>query len=181
MGTSAGGLHALLELLPALPVDYRLPLIIVQHRSKGEDMLLEEILQKKSLLRVKQADEKEIIRPGTVYIAPPDYHLMIESDETFSLSSDELVHFSRPSIDVLFRSAAEVYRKTLVGIVLTGANADGAAGLKAIHQEGGYTIVQEPSDAAYEAMPRAAIRTGVADMVIPLPEIIRFLKTTGLE
>jgi two-component system chemotaxis response regulator CheB len=106
---------------------------------------------------------------------------MVETNETFSLSSDEPVHFSRPSIDVLFRSAAEVYRKTLVGIILTGANEDGAAGLKAIHQEGGYTIVQEPSDAAFQIMPLAAIRTGVANRVISLPEIIRFLKTTALE
>jgi two-component system chemotaxis response regulator CheB len=178
MGTSAGGLHALLELLSALPVDYSLPLIIVQHRSKSEDTLLEEILQKKSLLNVKQADEKEIIKPGTVYIAPPDYHLMVETNETFSLSSDEPVHFSRPSIDVLFRSAAEVYNKALIGIILTGANEDGADGLKAIHEQGGYTIAQEPSDAAYGVMPRAAIRTGVVDKVLSLTEIIAFLIST---
>ena len=180
MGTSAGGLHALLELLSALPADYSLPLIIVQHRSKSENTLLEEILQKKSLLNVKQADEKEIIEAGTVYIAPPDYHLMVEINETFSLSSDEPVHFSRPSIDVLFRSAAEVYNKALIGIILTGANKDGADGLKAIHQQGGYTIAQEPSDAAYGVMPLAAIRTGVVDAVLSLTEIIRFLKTTAL-
>jgi two-component system, chemotaxis family, protein-glutamate methylesterase/glutaminase len=129
IGTSAGGLHAVSSILPVLPGEYPLPIIIVQHRAKDSKELLEDVLQYKTKLKVKQIDEKERIGAGFVYLAPPDYHLLIEKDRTFSLSADPPVMYSRPSIDVLFESAAIVYREKLVAIILTGANHDGAKGM----------------------------------------------------
>jgi two-component system chemotaxis response regulator CheB len=175
VGASAGGLNAVSVLLSNLPATFPIPFIIVQHRSRGEDALLEEILQLRARLTVKQADEKESVVPGTVYIAPPDYHVMIEMNETISLSSDEAVNYSRPSIDVLFRSAAEAYKKNLLGIVLTGANDDGANGIRAIRKNGGCTIAQAPDEAEYNTMPQAAIKTRMVDHVFTLKEIVTFL------
>ena len=171
IGASAGGLSALTTLFETLPVNYPLPIMVVQHRYRDQLNLLEEILQSKCKIRVRQADEKEKIEPGTVYIAPPDYHLLIEKDRTFSLSSDPPVSFSRPSIDVLFESAAATYKKALMGIVLTGANKDGAAGLLAIKKNGGLTIAQSPAEAEYPYMPQAAIDRGGATSVLTLEEI----------
>ncbi|MEI9955467.1 MAG: chemotaxis protein CheB [Ferruginibacter sp.] len=128
IGTSAGGLYALSFILKRLPASYPVPIIVVQHRAKDQKDLLEEVLQTKCRITIKQADEKEKIESGFVYIAPADYHLLVEADKTFSLSSDELVHYSRPSIDVLFETAAITYTDSLVGIILTGANNDGARG-----------------------------------------------------
>ena len=141
--------------------------------------LLEEILQIKLKIRVKQADEKEKIKAGFVFIAPPDYHLLIENDNTFSLSSDPPVRFSRPSIDVLFESAADVYREKMAAIILTGANSDGAAGIIAVKNNGGLTIVQNPESANFPHMPEASIRTQAVDKVWNLGEIKEFL--TGLD
>ena len=129
IGTSAGGLFVLSTLLEALPADYAVPVAVVQHRAKDQRDLLEEILQNKCRIRIKQADEKEKIQPGVVYIAPPDYHLLVEKNRTFSLSADEPVRNSRPSIDVLFETAAMVFKGALAGILLTGASNDGTAGL----------------------------------------------------
>src|SRR5215210_1601356 len=128
IGVSAGGLNALSEILSKLPVHFSMPVIIVQHRMKDDNQLLEEVLQSRCSIRVKQADEKEIIRSGMVYTAPANYHLLVETDRTFSLSNDALENFSRPSIDVLFETAAEVYKNELIGIILTGASNDGAKG-----------------------------------------------------
>jgi two-component system chemotaxis response regulator CheB len=177
IGTSAGGLYALSFILESLPSGYPIPIIIVQHRSKDQRDLLEEILQSKSRVRIKQADEKEKIRSGIVYFAPPDYHLLIERDEIFSLSSDERVRYSRPSIDVLFETAAIVYKETLIGIVLTGANNDGAAGLVAIKRSGGLTIVQDPADAQYPYMPASAIEAKGVMRIMTLAQIKDFLLT----
>ena len=171
IGTSAGGLAALMGILRQLPADYSLPIMIVQHRFRDQKNLLEEVLQNKCQIEIRQVDEKERIESGIVYIAPPDYHLLIESDRTFSLSSDPFVSFSRPSIDVLFESAASVYGRGLVGILLTGANKDGAAGLNAIRKAGGLTIAQSPADAEYPYMPQAAIDAGAARLVLKLSEI----------
>jgi two-component system chemotaxis response regulator CheB len=171
IGTSAGGLSALSILLEKLPADYPLPLVIVQHRTKDQKSLMEEILQAKCKIKIKQADEKEKIKKGMVYIAPPDYHLLIETDFTFSLSSDALVSYSRPSIDVLFESAAISYGNTLIGIILTGANTDGAAGLQTIKKHGGLTIAQSPKEAEFPHMPGAAIDQGAAMLVMSLKEI----------
>ena len=175
IGASAGGLHALTLLLEELPANYTIPVIIVQHRIKDQRDLLEEVLQHKCKITVKQADEKERISPGIVYIAPPDYHLMIENDETFALSVDGRVKFSRPSIDVLFESAAETFKEKLIGIILTGANNDGAEGMKTIRKFKGVTIAQDPLEAECPVMPRSAIETGAVQLVLTLAEIRNFL------
>jgi two-component system, chemotaxis family, protein-glutamate methylesterase/glutaminase len=175
IGTSAGGFHALSHLFKALPKDYHLPIIVVQHRSKDKTDLLEMVLQTKCEITIKQADEKEKIQPGVVYIAPANYHLLIERDHTFSLSSDELVKFSRPSIDVLFESAAAVYRGALVAIILTGASNDGAEGIRTVRTVGGYTIAQKPEEALYGFMPSSSIATKDIMKVWTLDEIQHFL------
>lgn len=177
IGTSAGGLYALSDLLKQLPVDYPVPLIVVQHRSKDQRDLLEEVLQSKCKISIKQADEKEKIKGGYVYIAPPDYHLLIESDMTFSLSSDDMVLYSRPSINVLFESAAGVYKDKLIGIILTGANSDGASGISMIKKFGGLTIAQAPEEAQFPFMPDASIETKNIQQIWTIAEIQNFLQT----
>jgi two-component system chemotaxis response regulator CheB len=175
IGTSAGGLHALTVILEKLPPDYPIPVIVVQHRIKDQRELLENVLQSKCEIRIKQADEKEYIRPGFVYIAPPDYHLHVESDGTFSLSSDERVRFSRPSIDVLFESAALVFKHELIAIVLTGANNDGTAGILAAKRYGALTIAQDPKEAEYSMMPASSIEANGAGHILSLEHIKHFL------
>ena len=175
IGTSAGGLSALSAILEKLPRQYGVPIIIVQHRAKDSQDIFEDVLQQKCLIEIKQADEKEMISPGRVYVAPPDYHLLVEMDKTFSLSSDAPVQFSRPSIDVLFESAAQVYKEQLVGIVLTGSNNDGAAGIGTISRMGGLTIAQDPEEAQYSLMTKAAIATRRVAYVLPLVAIGEFL------
>jgi len=174
IGTSAGGLFVLFDLLKQLPADYPIPIIIVQHRAKDQRDLLEEILQSRCRICIRQAEEKENISAGNVYIAPPDYHLLIENDYTLSLSDDAHVRYSRPSIDVLFESAAFAYGPALIGIILTGANSDGAAGLATIKKEGGVTIAQDPKEAAFPMMPEAAIKKGV-DYIWTIEKISTFL------
>lgn len=175
VGTSAGGLHALTAILQELPPDYPIPIIVVQHRSKDQRDLFEEVLQSKCKIKIKQADEKEKIISGYVYTAPPNYHLLVESDMTFSLSSDEPVLYSRPSINVLFESAAEVYRNQLAGIILTGANNDGAAGISMIKKYDGLTIAQSPEEAQFPLMPAASIGTKKIQHIWKLVEIQNFL------
>jgi two-component system chemotaxis response regulator CheB len=179
IGASAGGLHALSALLARIPENYSLPIVIVQHRSKEEKDLLENVLQQKCKIKIKQADEKEKIMPGMVYIAPANYHLLVEENRTFSLSSDETINYSRPSIDVLFETAAEVFRDRLIGIILTGANRDGANGMKAVHSHKGLTIAQNPGEAEYPEMPLASIRTGAVEHILLLKEIHHFLILTN--
>ena len=174
VGTSAGGFHALTVILERLPQDYSIPIIIVQHRAK-DSHLFEEVLQRKCQVQVKQADEKEKIRPGNAYVAPPDYHLLIESDRTFSLSTEAPVQFSRPSIDVLFESAAHAYRKKLIGVILTGSNRDGAQGIATINTLGGLTIAQDPAEAEYSLMTLAAIETKSVRHIMQLDAIGSFL------
>jgi two-component system chemotaxis response regulator CheB len=175
IGASAGGLFALSNILKILPPDYPIPVIIVQHRSKDQQYLLEEVLQSKCRIRIKQADEKEKVESGFVYIAPPDYHLLIEEDRTFSLSCDPPVNHSRPSIDVLFETAALAFGETLIGIILTGANEDGALGITTIKKMGGTTIAQDPVDAQFPIMPETAIATNQIAYIRTLEEIGRFL------
>jgi two-component system chemotaxis response regulator CheB len=175
IGASAGGLLALSTLLEIIPSNYAIPIIIVQHRSKEPRGLLEEILQSKCNVKIKQVDEKEKIENGIVYIAPPDYHLLIENDFTFSLSVDEPIRFSRPSIDVLFESAATAYKGNLIGIILTGTNNDGMLGIQSIAANNGLTIVQEPKEARFPTMPLAAIHTKKVKHILTLAEIQTFL------
>ena len=181
IGTSAGGFMALSTLLENIPADYRLPIIVVQHRAKDSHELFEEVLQRKCNIKIKQSDEKEKIHSGNVYIAPPDYHLLVEADRTFSLSSESPVQFSRPSIDVLFESAALVYQKKLVGIILTGSNHDGAAGITTIRRMGGLTIAQDPAEAQYSLMTQASIDTNSVNHIWSLAEIRDFLEKLGEE
>ena len=177
VGASAGGFHAVSQILGKLPPDFPIPLIVVQHRAKESQELFEEVLQRKCRIKIKQADEKEKIQSGNVYVAPPDYHLLIESDRTFSLSSDPPVQYSRPSIDVLFETAALAYKDKLVGIIHTGSNSDGAAGISAISKRGGVTIAQEPAEAQYALMAQASIDTHHVQHVWRLSEIRDFLQT----
>jgi two-component system chemotaxis response regulator CheB len=137
------------------------------------------VLQSKCKIKIKQADEKEKIEGGLVYIAPAGYHLLIEKDRSFSLSCDAPVNFSRPSIDVLFETAAEVYKDKLIGFILTGANKDGAAGIQAIKRRGGVTVAQNPGSASFPVMPRAAIDTGSVEYIFELQEIKNFLLEIG--
>ena len=171
IGASAGGIKALSSLLAPLPREFSLPIIIVQHLHPHSESYLSHILSTKSELHIKQADEKESLCAGSVYIAPPNYHLLVEEDHTLSLSLDTWVNYSRPSIDVLFETAAYAYRDKLIGIVLTGANYDGSQGLKKIKDFGGYAIVQEPSSAEVDVMHNAAIEATTVDKVLPPNEI----------
>ena len=157
VGTSWGGLAALRELIGALPGGFGIPVVVVQHRHKRSGQLLPSLLQDSARLCVCEADDKAPIDPGNVYIAPADYHLLLE-DGHFALSTDEPVRYSRPSIDVTFVSAADGYGKNAVGVVLTGANADGARGLKRIHDRGGLALVQLPATAESPTMPAAALQ-----------------------
>jgi two-component system chemotaxis response regulator CheB len=179
IGTSAGGLLVLTTLLEALPADFSIPLIVVQHRSKDERNLLEEVLSRKCKIAIKQADEKEKIEKGSVYFAPPDYHLLIEKDHTFSLNFDTKVNYSRPAIDILFETAAYVFKEKLLAMILTGANADGAVGIKTIKKQGGTTIAQKPATAQFPAMPQAAIDTGCIDKILEINEIKDLLMQVG--
>lgn len=175
IGSSAGGIKALKALLSCLPPQYFMPVIIVQHLTHYSDDFLERYLDDNCSLRVKQADEKEQIMPGTVYLAPPNYHLLIENDRTFSLSLDGHVNYARPSIDVLFETAAEVYKSGLIGIILTGASSDGTKGIMKIKKAGGMTIVQDPRTAEAQIMPKSAISAGNIDFILSLEAIGKFL------
>jgi two-component system chemotaxis response regulator CheB len=179
IGASAGGVEALSEILPALPASLRPALLIVLHLPRERPSLLVEIFANRCTLPVREADDKEPVEPGTVYFAPPDYHMLVEKSRQIALSTDELVHYSRPSIDVLFESAADVYADRLLGIILTGANADGAEGLHAVHRAGGVTVVQRPDSAKVPLMVVSALQRNPADFVLSLPEIAALLK--GLE
>ena len=171
MGASWGGLHALETILSALPSGFRTPIVIAQHRSVDSGSgALSRMLAVRSGLDVCEAGDKDRIEPGWVYVAPPDYHLLVEP-EGFALSTEDLVQYSRPSIDVLFDSAADVYADELAAVVLTGANADGAYGLERVKRRGGVTIVQDPATAEKREMPEAAIATGAADHVVALDRI----------
>jgi len=171
MGCSAGGLEALSVVLPALPGAFPVPLVIVQHISPRNLSRLHGILKAKCAIDVREADEKIQPRPGTAYLAPPNYHLLLELDGTFSLNVDERVNYSRPAIDVTFETAAELYGSALIGVVMTGASSDGSRGLARIKMLGGYTIVQDPKEAEAAIMPEAAIRTAEPHAVLPLRDI----------
>lgn len=175
MGVSAGGLAALKVILPALPGSFPIPVVVVQHSHPNADAFLANYLDKKCRLTVKEVEDKENIEPGFIYIAPPNYHLLIEGDKSFSLSVSEPVNYARPSIDVLFETAADIYGPRLIGIILTGANCDGSRGMKKIKERGGLTIVQDPETAEVDSMPRAAIAAIRIDYILRLEEIAPFL------
>lgn len=175
MGTSTGGLKALEVLLRALPADYPLPIIIVQHRSRKSDEFLQTYFNDLCALHVVEAEEKTKLCQGVVYLAPPDYHLQVEMDRTLSLSVDAPVQWSRPSVDVLFETAAEAFRDKLVGVIMTGANTDGSQGLSTIKQYGGLAVVQSPESATASEMPMAALKATDVDYVLSLEDIGRLV------
>lgn len=168
VGASAGGLHALRTLVAGLPADFELPVIVVQHRAKESELLCE-LLQECSPMQVQEVTDKMDLGPG-VFVGPPDYHLLVD-DGYFSLTTDEPVRYSRPSIDVMFESAVDTYGMDVVGVVLTGANADGARGLRRIADAGGHAVVQDPETAEVRVMPRSALKAVPEACVLPMEEI----------
>jgi len=198
IGVSSGGMNALKFIFSTLPASFSIPIIIVQHVSPRSDNEWIELLNENSNLTIKEADEKEKIacpteqsfgrEPGNVYIAPSNYHLLIEKDKTFSLTIDERVNYARPSIDVLFESAAEAYKNKLIGIVLTGSNNDGAKGIKRIKECGGLAIIQDPKTAESSYMPASAIAACLSgrqaiqpDYILSLEKIIELIKKMDKE
>lgn len=175
IGVSAGGIEALKVLLPALPASFPLPIAIVQHRDRRSNGFLADYLNAMTTITVSEAEDKEPFCAAHAYLAPAGYHLLIESDRSLSLTVDERVNHSCPSVDVLFESAANVFAHSLIGIVLTGANADGARGLKTIKARGGLAVVQDPQTAAAMTMPRAALDATPVDHVVPLERIAPLL------
>jgi two-component system chemotaxis response regulator CheB len=177
IGASAGGIEALTVVLPALPAGLRPSVFIVLHLPRDKPSMLAEIFARKCALPVREAEDKDEVAPGTVYFAPNNYHLLVDKGPQISLSVDDPVHHSRPSIDVLFESAVEIYGERLLGIILSGANDDGASGLAAIHDAGGLTIVQSPQTARAPNMALSALKLRPADWVLPLDEIAKLLRT----
>jgi two-component system, chemotaxis family, protein-glutamate methylesterase/glutaminase len=177
LAASAGGLRALTDVLAALPADFRAALVVVQHLDPRHRSLMAEILGKRTALRVQEAREGDTLQPGLAYIAPPNRHLLVNPDSTLSLSQTELVHFVRPSADLLFESVAASYRDRAIAVVLSGSGRDGAMGVKAIKKMGGTVIVQDEKTSEFFGMPDAAQQTGLADFILPLPEIAPALQT----
>ena len=177
IGASAGGVEGLSVLLPALPATLPVPIFIVVHLPREQRSLLSEIFAPKCALRVSEAEDKAPAGRGCVYFAPPDYHLLLEKGPSMALSVDEPVHFSRPSIDVLFESASDVYREQLLGIILTGASEDGAEGLAAVRDAGGVTAVQQPGGNYESYMAAAALKLGPVDYVLSLEGIAALMRS----
>jgi len=176
IGTSAGGMDALSVLLPSFRRDIPAAVFIVLHIPRHRPSLLVNIFAPKCALTVVEAEDKQPVESGTVYFAPPDYHMLVDRGPQIALSSDEPVHYSRPSIDVLFESAADVYQDRLLGILLTGGSEDGAAGLSAVRRAGGTTVVQRPDDAEVSLMVEAAVKRAPVDFVLSLTEIAGLLR-----
>jgi two-component system chemotaxis response regulator CheB len=181
IGASAGGVQALAQLLPAFAQGTKAAIFVVLHLPRDRPSLLAEVFSPKCALRVREAQDKEPVAPGTVYFAPSNYHLLVDDGPQLALSTDDLVHHSRPSIDVLFESAADVYREHLLGVLLTGANEDGAQGLAAVHDAGGITVVQEPGTAQASTMVLSAMQLRAPDHVLPLSRIAELFQTVGLD
>ncbi len=179
LGASSGGIEALIVLLEALPRSFQAALLIVMHIPATNEGLLVNVLAPHCPVPLREAEDKDPVQPGTVYVAPPGYHLLVEPERTLALSVDEPVNFCRPSVDVLFESAAYAYRENLLGIVLTGANDDGARGLKAIRDSGGLAWVQDPSTALARAMPQCALQFAGADRILSLADLATELAGLG--
>ena len=177
IGGSAGSLDVLIKILPFISLEITFPIIIVIHRKQGTDSLLSELLATKTALMVKEVEEKELVLPRTIYVAPSDYHLLIEKDLTFSLDYSEKVNYSRPSIDVTFQSAAEVYSSQLVCLLLSGSNADGVNGLIAVNNYGGEAVVQDPTSAQVDYMPAQAILRARISQVLKIEEMAHYINS----
>lgn len=177
IGASSGGVEALTVLLPSLPARLRLPVFVVLHLPPDRPSRLADIFSRKCAVPVREAEDKQPVEAGTVYFAPPDYHLLLDVGPTLALSMDEAVNYSRPSIDVLFESARDIYGHRLLAMLLTGASHDGAAGIHAIRCAGGCAVVQRPDTAQAPLMPESALKGGAVDFVLTLEEIAALLKT----
>lgn len=171
VASSAGGITALSRLLGGLPADFPVPVVIVQHLDRRHETVIAEVLTRRSHLPVKLAEAGERVAPGTVYVAPPNHHLLVDAGGMLTLSSSDLVHFVRPSADLLFESVAEAYGGRAIACVLTGSGSDGAKGVGAVHSCGGTVIVEDPETAEFRGMPDAAVATRAVDFVLPLDEI----------
>lgn len=179
IGASAGAVQALLTILPTLPTSFDLPVLVVVHVPPDRSNVLVPLFQSKCRITVKEAEDKEPVEGGVIYFAPSDYHLLVETDGGLALSTDPLVNYSRPSIDVLFESAADAFGAGLVGVILTGANHDGAAGLKAVVDVGGVGIVENPDEAYAAAMPHAALEATPSARVMTHDQIATYLSSLG--
>lgn len=177
LAASAGGLKALTDVLSALPRDFPVALVVVQHLDPRHRSLMAEILGKRTSLLVKEAREGDTLERGLAFIAPPNRHLLVNPDRTVSLSQSELVHFVRPSADLLFESTAAAYKERAIAVVLSGTGRDGAMGVRAIKKMGGTVIVQDEKTSQFFGMPDAAQQTGLVDFILPLPEIAPALRT----
>jgi two-component system chemotaxis response regulator CheB len=175
IGGSAGSLEALFRLIPGLRHDFPHAIVLVLHRKSTNDSLLTDLLSTKTTLIIKEIEDKDSLEQGHIHIAPGDYHVLFEKDGTLALDDSEKVAFSRPSIDVAFQSAAEAWGKSLVCILLSGANSDGSEGFKHVRELGGATVAQLPGSAEVPFMPQQAIDLNLADFVFDLPELIQFL------
>lgn len=172
IAASAGGVIALRDILAQFPPTMPVPVLVVQHLDRRHKTVLAEVIGRQAALTVKLAADNEIAEPGVVYVAPPDHHLLVNSDGRLSLSHSELVHFVRPSADLLFESLAGAFATRAIACVLTGTGSDGAMGVRAVKSRGGTVIVEDPATAAFDGMPAAAIATGSVDFVLPLEEIV---------
>jgi len=175
IGGSAGSLEVIIKILPSLQTNLGVPLIIVMHRRNGHESSLTQLLSTKTALKVKEAEEKENILPGIIYLAPANYHLLIEDNFTFSLDDSEKVNFSRPSIDVTFECASEVCKSGLACILLSGANADGVEGLKIVKKNNGIAAIQDPATAEVSFMPQQAYQNVAVDHIFKIGEIAQFI------
>lgn len=171
IGASAGGIEALKLLFSMLPKDFPLPMVVVIHRLKNKESHLSEVLGRSSVLRIQEGRDGDILHPGNVYLAPPNYHLLVETDLRLVLNNEAPVTYSKPSIDVLFASAALACKEKVIAILMTGGNSDGATGLKMVQQTGGYTLVEDPKTARFSAMPEAALEQTQPDEIVKLEDI----------
>ncbi len=178
IGASAGAIEALSVILPSVPSNSSLSILIVVHIPPDRESVLTQLFARKCTATVREVEDKLQIEPATIYFAPPDYHLLVEEGRYFSLSVDDPVLYSRPSIDVLFESAADTYGSSLLGIILTGANSDGAKGLRAVHDLGGFTIVQQPDQAEISTMPQAALTACPDALPLTLQQIASLMRSS---
>lgn len=181
IGGSAGSLEVVMKIVTLLPPRVAAAVILILHRKNASDSILPGIIASKTSWRVKEVEDKDALNNGTIYLAPPDYHLLLEDTNSFSLDASEKVHYSRPSIDVTFEQVAEVYGASAIGVLLSGANADGAAGLLKIKKQGGFTIVQEPASAEVGYMPQQAIDLNAAHAIISGNELPRYIQQLLLQ
>ncbi len=179
IGVSAGAVEALSTVLPNLPGNFSLPILVVVHVPADKSLMVE-LFQSRCALAVKEAEDKEWIKPGTVYFAPPNYHLMVEQGKFISLSNDEPVLYSRPSVDILFETAADAYGEALIGVIMTGASHDGAQGLRAVAESGGLAVVQDPATAQSPFMPKAALEACPDAIILTLEQIPIYLQKAAM-